>query len=143
MKDNKKILRQAVFDALDGNVTYDGNPIPVYDEKNDNEPIYILLSNQQEFDDNTSDAFITRSTLDYEVVEQTGYSVSKDAIDDINDQILTIIFPTPSTTGLTMPTGFQFLNLRRESSRSLAFEISATESIIRNITTITATIVQQ
>lgn len=143
MKDTKKILRQAVFDALDGNVTYDGNPIPVYDEKNDNEPIYILLSNQQEFDDNTSDAFITRSTLDYEVVEQTGYSVSKDAIDDINDQILTIIFPTPSTTGLTMPTGFQFLNLRRESSRSLAFEISATESIIRNITTITATIVQQ
>jgi len=143
MRDTKKILRHAVYNALSGNVTYDGNPIPVYDEKNDNEPIYILLSNQQEFDDNTSDAFITRSTLDYEVVEQTGYSVSKDAIDDINDQILTIIFPTPSTTGLTMPTGFQFLNLRRESSRSLAFEISATESIIRNITTITATIVQQ
>lgn len=143
MKDTKKILRIAVMNALDGEITIDGNIIPVHDEKNENEAIYILLSNQQEFDDNTSDVFITRSTLDFEVVEKTGYSVSKDTIDDINDQVLTILIPTPSTNGLTAPTGFQFLNVRRESSRTLAMEISATQTIIRNITTITATITQQ
>lgn len=142
MKDTKKILRHAVLNALDGNITYDGNNVPVYDEKNENENIYILLSNQQEFDDNPDGSFITRSTIDYEVVQKSGYSVSKDAIDDINEQILEILIPTQGTTGLTIPSGFQFHNVKRESSRSLAFEISPTESIVRNITTI-STIIQQ
>lgn len=142
MKDTKKILRHAVFNALDGNITLNGNPVPVYDEKNGNESVYILLSNQQEFDDSPDGSFITRSTIDYEVVQQTGFSVSKDAIDDINEQILDIIIPTQGTTGLTIPTGFQFHHVKRESSRSLAFEISPTESIVRNITTI-STIIQE
>lgn len=142
MKDTKRILRQAIFNALDGNITLNGNPVPVYDEKNENENVYILLSNQQEFDDSPDGSFITRSTIDYEVVQQTGYSVSKDDIDDINEQILEILIPTQGTTGLTIPSGFQFHNVKRESSRSLAFEISPTESIVRNITTI-STIIQQ
>ena len=142
MKDTKKILRHAVFNALDGNITYEGNNIPVYDEKNENENIYILLSNQQEFDDSPDGSFITRSTIDYEVVQQTGFSVSKDAIDDINEQILEIIIPNQGETGLTIPSGCQFHIVKRESSRSIAFEISPTESIVRNITTI-STIIQQ
>lgn len=142
MKDTKRILRQAIFNALDGQITLNGETVPVYDEKNENESVYILLSNQQEFDDSPDGSFITRSTIDYEVVQQTGYSVSKDDIDDINEQILEIIIPTQSTTGLTIPTGFQFHSVRRESSRSIAFEISPTESIVRNITTI-STIIQE
>lgn len=143
MKDTKKILRHAVFNALNGNITYDGNNVPVYDEKNENEDIYILLSNQQETNEDTDSYFMTRSTIDYEVVCRTGFSVSKDAIDDINEDILEILIPTQNTTGLTIPSGFQFLNVRRESSRTLSLEISPTESIVRNITTISATIIQQ
>lgn len=143
MKETKKIIRQAIFDAIDGQVVVNSVTIPVYDEKNDGENIYILLSNQQEADDNTSDTFITRSTIDIEVVQQTGYSVSKDDIDDITEQILEIVIPTPNTHGLTEPTGIQILNVRRESSRSLAMEISISETIIRNITTISATIIQK
>jgi hypothetical protein len=143
VKETKKILRQAIYDALDGQITINSEAVPVYDEKNTGESIYILLSNQQETDDNTSDVFITLSTIDIEVVQQTGYSVSKDDIDDITDQMLEILIPTPSSNGLTAPTGFQFNHVRRESSRSLAFEISPTESIIRNITTISTIITQQ
>lgn len=143
MKETKKILRIAIKDALDGNITIGGEAVPIHDEKSDGENIYILLSNQQETDDNTSDVFITVSTIDIEVVQQTGYSISKDDIDDITDQMLEILIPTPSTNGLTAPSGFIFHNVRRESSRSLAFEISPTESIIRNITTISTTITQQ
>lgn len=142
MRDTKKILRHAVFNALDGQITLNGGTVPVYDEKNENESVYILLSNQQEFDDNPDGSFITRSTIDYEVVQQTGYSVSKDDIDDINEQILEILIPTQNTTGMTIPSGFQFHSVRRESSRSLTLEISPTESIVRNITTI-STIIQE
>jgi hypothetical protein len=142
MKDTKRILRQAIFNALDGQITLNGETVPVYDEKNENESVYILLSNQQEFDDSPDGSFITRSTIDYEVVQQTGYSVSKDDIDDINEQILEILIPSQGTTGLTIPSGFQFHNVKRESSRSIAFEISPTESIVRNITTI-STIIQE
>jgi hypothetical protein len=142
LKDTKKILRQAIFNALDGQITLNGETVPVYDEKNENESVYILLSNQQEFDDSPDGSFITRSTIDYEVVQQTGYSVSKDDIDDINEQILEILIPSQGTTGLTIPSGFQFHNVKRESSRSIAFEISPTESIVRNITTI-STIIQE
>lgn len=143
MKETKKIIRQAIYDAINGNITIGSTTIPVSDEKNDNDNLYILLSSQQEVDDNTSDTFITSSTIDIEVVQQTGYSVSKDDIDDITEQILEIIIPTPMTNGLTAPTGIQIMNVRRESSRSLAMEISATETIIRNITTISATIIQK
>lgn len=136
----------AVYNALNGNITYNLNGVPVFDEKRkitDTSKMFILLSTQQESDDDTSDAFITDSSIDIEVQHRSGFEVSKDAIDDISDQILQIIMPTPQTNGLTAPSGFQITLVRRISTVTRQFQITDANTIIAKIIRITCKIVQQ
>jgi hypothetical protein len=112
MRSTKKVMRSVIYQALNGQVNV-GGVVPVYDEKrpdNSTADVYILLSTQQETELNTQDTFITESSIDIEVCQNTGAAVSKDKIDDIENNILTILMPTPGTDG----TGFRgSLGLRR------------------------------
>jgi hypothetical protein len=143
MKDTQKPLRMAMFNLLSGAIAYDGNTVGVYDEMNDNDDVYILLSTQQETFDETSDTFITRSTINLEVVAKTGTTVSKDVLDDISDDIYTLLRPTTSTTGLVNPSGFQIHNVFRESATTQVLQVSPTQSILRKLITIVVTITEQ
>jgi hypothetical protein len=143
MKDTQKPLRHAMFNLLSGAITYDGNAVGVYDEMNDSDDIYIVLSTQQETFDETSDTFITRSAITLEIVAKTGTTVSKDIVDDISDDIYTLLRPTTSTTGLVNPSGFQINNVFRESANTQVLQITATQSIVRKLITIVVTITEQ
>ncbi len=146
MRDTQKPLRHAVYNLLNGAITYDGNTIPVFDEKKkatSNANLFILLSTQQETDDNTSDAFITDSSIDIEINHTTEFEVSKDAIDDVANQILSLILPTPTTDGLTAPEGFQFTLVRRTSSISRNYDMGFSDTLIAKIITVSVKIVQQ
>ena len=145
MRDTQKILRSVIYNALNGAVNVSG-VIPVYDEKRpatSTSSVYILLSTQQEQDNSTSDAFITLSTIDIEVCQDTESEVSKDVIDDVGNEVLTVLFPTAFTYGITQPSNMQVMNLNRDRTITRAFEISPTKSILRKIITISATMVQQ
>lgn len=145
MKDTQKILRHAVFNALNGNLTYDGNNVPVYDEKkpdNVTAKFFVLLSTQQEVDENTHDTFITLSTIDLEIIHKTGSGVTKDAIDNVSELLLQILLPTPVTFGIEGNADFQMTDIRRERTVTRVLEISPTESIIRKIITISSRFVQ-
>ena len=51
MRDTKKILRHAIFNALDGQITYNSVAVPVVDEKIRNSApsdLFIVLSTQSE-----------------------------------------------------------------------------------------------
>lgn len=144
MRDTQKILRAAVYNALNGTVNV-GGVIPVYDEKRPSTStasVYILLSTQQETSNDTQDAFITISSIDIEICQDTGSEVSKDTIDDISNEVLVILMPTRENSGLVSPSNMQILNLDRRTI-TRAFEISPTQSILRKIITLSATIVQQ
>jgi len=146
MRDTKKILRYAIYNALSGNVSYNSANVPVYDEKkkvSSTDNIYILLSTQQETSDNTFSAFMNNSSIDLEVYHKTGSEVSKDIMDDVSNTILEVIFPTPSTVGITQPSGFEIMNLEMASSITRTLEVSETQSILRTIIKITAQIIQQ
>jgi len=142
LKDTMKPLRHAVFNLLDGELSYDSNPVNVYDELNDTDDIYVLLSTQQEVFDETSDCFITRSSIAIEVVAKTESSVSKDIIDDVSDQIYQLLRPTTSTTGLVDPSGFSIQNVQRENALTQVLQITPTQSVLRKILNIVVTIVQ-
>lgn len=145
MRDTQKPLRAAVYQALGGNVNV-GGVIPVFDEKKSvtsSAKLYILLSTQQEVNSDTMDTFMTQSFLDIEVCQQSGSEVSKDDIDDVSDAVYAILFPSPYQSGLTNPSLMQIQNLRREKTITRALEISATESILRKIITVSALIIQQ
>lgn len=140
MKDPDKILRHAIFNILNGSVSKG-----VYDEKRPSTStsnMYVLLSTQQQVENDTSDAFMTDCTIDIEVCQMTGSEVSKDEIDDLAEEVMEILFPTAWTDELSA-SGVQIQNLRRIRSITRALEISPTESILRKILTIQAIIVQQ
>lgn len=105
--------------------------------------VYILLSTQQEVENNDDSSFTTQSLIDIEVCQRTGASVSKDVIDDVEELLTNILQPTPITDGITDPSLIQILNFKRVRSLSRALEISPTESILRNIVTFQADIIQQ
>lgn len=147
MKDTKKILRTAIYNALSGNITYDSVAVPVFDEKAPDGNTYdrfIILSTQQEtsFDRNSS-VWITNSSIDIEIYDKTQSESSKDAVNDIYEDVLEIIFPTVSTIGITIPSGFEFQEGFRESSVTQSIEISGTQSVMIERMRLVFTIVQQ
>jgi hypothetical protein len=149
MKDTKKILRLALFNALNGNVTYNNNPVVMYEEKlpsGVSPDMFILLSNQQETssDDNDS-CFITKSSIDIEIVHKTGSDLSKDDIDDVYEQLMEILIPKPFTLGgwVIVQEGFIFHNPYRESCITNTVVISETETVITERLKIVFTITQK
>lgn len=143
-----KILRPAVYNALNGQVSYNGQSVPVYDKKRRvNSPrgnLFIILGSQREADDpQTSDAFITDSQIDIEIWQTTEFEVSEDPIDDVSDQVLQIIIPEPWSNGLGVQDHWQIQNVRRISAVVNYEGVTQTETVIVKTITIAAQIVQQ
>lgn len=140
------ILRHACNDLLNGSLSWQGTNVPVSDEKKklgDNVNLFVTFGTQQESEDNTSDAFITDSSIDIQIQQNSGFEVSKDGIDTVSNQIMEILMPTPMTDGFFTYNNFQITCVRRERAISRNFSITDSESIVAKIITITCKIVQQ
>lgn len=146
MRDTQKILRSAIFQALNNTVVVNSATIPVFDEirsVSSTANLFILLSTQQETQNDTDDTFMTLSSIDIEVVHKSGASVSKDVMDDVGNAILTILFPSAWNEGIVQPSLMEIKNLRRDRTITRVVELSPTETVLRKIITISATIIQQ
>ncbi|MGN6436874.1 MAG: hypothetical protein ACTHMM_10090 [Agriterribacter sp.] len=143
MIDPGKYIRKAFFSALDGHVIYDGKVIPVFDTFSDEDEgkFQIMLTNQT--GSNTSDKqhFTGDHTLVIDIVTKTKGSGNKEIADNIAEQITQIIQPTRTTTGLTIDTPFQLLNLRLQNSSYLE-EGTKSHFIVRKLLTYAFRIVQ-
>jgi hypothetical protein len=135
MIDVHKKVRKAYYEALNGQLTYDGSPVSVWDEKAEatTNNIYVLLSTQTATDTSTFSSFDTQTTILIDIVSKSQDRVSKDVLDEVAQQILTIILPTVTTNGLPAQSGVQILNVRKESDNYLPVQLSATGSIIRRL----------
>jgi len=137
----------AVYNRINGNLTYNSANVPVYDEKKKvghTAKIYIILSTQQETPTESNDCtWITLSTIDIEVIARTEFEVSKDMIDDIADDIQDLLLPTKFTEGYSVPSGFEFANPRFTNTITQTLQISETESILRKILKFEVQIVEQ
>jgi len=129
MKDTKKILRLAIFNALSGVIS-----VPVFEEKmpsGNTANMFVLLMNQQETsEENNDQCFITKSSIDIEINQKTETEVSKDDVDDLYQEIMEILLPDTQSVGLTIPIGFQFQNAFRESCVTQTVVLSETETVI-------------
>lgn len=146
MRDTMMVLRHAIADLLDGNLSWQGVNVPVSDEKRrlgDDAVMYVTFGTQQETPDNTSDAFITDSTIDIEIIHKTEFEVSKDGLDTVANQILEILLPTPQTDGFMVQNLFQITCVQRQSSITRNFSITDSKSVVAKIITISCKIVQQ
>ena len=143
MRDVSKPFRLAVFNCLNGNLS----GVPVYDEKQKvtgTDTLFVLLSTQQQVpDEDISEAWISRASIDLEVQQKTGSEVSKDAIDDVSNSILELLLPVPWVAGVVTPSGLQFCNAKCDSLISRNLSISETDSVIAKIIRFSVQVIQQ
>jgi hypothetical protein len=147
MRDAQYPLRLAIFGVLNGILTYNGQPVKLYDEKKkvgQNDNVYVLMGTQLStpIDDNDS-CWITDETIDLEFLHRTEFEVTKDFIDGMTNQACGLLMPDKLTAALPNPTlmQIQYFDLRRAVTRSV--EISPTETIIAKIITFGCKVIQQ
>lgn len=147
MKNTQKPFRLAIWNALNGFVTYNAQNIPISDHKKaatDSTKIYITFGRQTETPTERNDsAFITQSTIDILIHSKTFSMVSSDTVNDIADQILELLLTTPQINGFTEPLGFQVQNIELQFSELGNLQVLPADFALTQLLTITAQIVQQ
>lgn len=146
MRNTQKPFRLVIFNALNGHITYGGNPVHFFDERktaSEQADIYVTFGSQSErvIEENDS-CFITQSTIKLAVVAKSFSEISKDIINDISDSILLLLLPNTQTNGFTDPSGMQIQNIKLlDSETGIIFQ--STNFTLTQTITLTAQIVQQ
>lgn len=133
-KDAERVFRTAIFNALDGAITYNGTTIPVYDEfASDTAPnLFIVLGNQYADDRRNFAKFVTGSVIVIDIVHHQNRAMTKDVVDAVSNSIKAVLMPSISGTGLTLEAGFSINNLYRETASYLS-EQNNTKWVLRKI----------
>lgn len=125
MNDVGEAVRKGFYDALDGQVTIEGAPIPIVDEKLDlnitEHDLYMLIGGQQAGAFNTKTTWAKEVDLNITIVNRRKATNSKTIIENIADQMLQILFPTRTTFGLSVDAPFN-LSYVKYVSESYTFE---------------------
>ena len=135
MIDVQAKIREAYYTALNGQLTYDASPVPVVDDKledDQNDTLYVVMSTQTAVDDSPFGKFDHETTMLLDIVYCPQDTVSKDVVDNVAQQIFNIILPTPETHGLTA-TGVQITNVTVENDSYLSFVLSNSRSVMRRL----------
>lgn len=133
-QDPERVYRKAVYNALDGNVTYNGTVVPVYDEfASDTAPnLFIVLGNQYGDDRRNYAKFVTGSVIVIDIVHHQNRGMTKDVVDTVSNSIKNILLPSLGAFGISVDAGFSVNNLYRETSSYLS-EQNNTKWVIRKI----------
>jgi len=148
MKDASGAFRKAVWMALNGNLVsaFDGSntPVAVYDGQvtTTNDSLYVLMGSERTTNETNRTRFVTRCTMVLEVIHRSEYAVDSRVLDDISQQMMQILLPTPQTSGLVPQDDFQFVALQLESGNKLNLTLSPVSSINRKILTLSCRVVQ-
>jgi hypothetical protein len=138
MVDVNKAVRYAIGAALDGNLTYDGSPVPVVDDAvnlQQNTTMYVVLSSQTAVETSSFAKFDHECTLQLDITHKSVYAASKDGVDDLAQQIFTILQPTPTTNGLVSQSGVHFTDLEKATDNYLSFVLNDIGPVVRRIIT--------
>lgn len=128
MNDAGQAIRKAYFDALNEQVNNPGNPgnfVPIVDEKLDlgitEHDLYMLIGGQGGTVNGVKGMWAKELDISITVVNRRKATSSKTLIEDICDQMLTILFPTRTTNGLTVASPFK-LTYARLLNENYAFD---------------------
>lgn len=144
MKDTGRIIRKGIFQALNGNISYNAANVPIFDLAPTEAPgsHYIMLRNGDEATDANNDRFVTIGSVLIDVATILQTTVTNEIVEDLCDQVLEILLPTPQTFGITLEAGFNLTDLKRESANYLPMLQTDTGKIVRKILRLTYRIQQ-
>jgi hypothetical protein len=147
MKDPIKFIKDAYFNALDGNITYNGSTIPVYDEEADETggDYYIIISTITDADFPNKGKFMNDVEVLIDVVSQNNWRVDlvKQIVDSITAKILNEIIPSIGTTSLIENADFQIVDVRKASTQHVPVIDTGTKKIVRRLTRFTQLIIEK
>lgn len=147
MKDPVKFIKDAYYNLLKNNITYNGSIIDVYDEEADpaGNSYYIIVSTVTDTDQPVKTKFFTDTQIVIDVVTLLDYQMTKqkEIVDVICGKIMNLVLPTPDTTGIADTTDFQVISVRRESSNHLPVLDTGTKKVVRRILRFTQTVVEK
>lgn len=98
MNDVKTDLQGAYYTLLNGNITYSGSTISVYDIMNvpqDPDYPHILITDYTQIDDSDKSSFGEEITVDLEIIDRATQRASRSGIFSIVNQIKNIIRVRP------------------------------------------------
>lgn len=118
-------LRKGYFTAWNNSVVIDTDPIPIVDEKLDENiteaDLYILLGAQSETAQDNKTYFAAEVDLVVTVVNRRKATNTKTLVEQVVNQMLTIIFPTKNTNTLSIESPYN-LTYAKAISGEYAFE---------------------
>lgn len=119
MKNPAKAIRQALFTALDGAVTYSGSPVPVYTVIPSNPgSLYIWITGFTGVDEMTKDSHGGTYTIQVQTVMTTGNYPDKDPMLEVSSDVNQILIPSPGDT-LDLSPDFEMISLVAEDIREM------------------------
>ena len=143
MKDCSNNIRTRYLAILNGNISYNGRNVPVYgnDTFETMPENYVIIGDITETADNNNQLFVSGADVVIDIFSEQYMTRNNSIIDDIADQILTLLIPT---TGVQdMGDGeFQIYAKARTSSRYLTMQ-EGNNFINRKILIINNSIIQK
>lgn len=108
MIDIGQILRKAYVSALSGQITIEGNEISIVDEKldtqiNENDTYIMVMDQIEDMQSNqVKDHFSNECLLRLQIVTQSRATNTRELIESVATQILTILFPSKAVCTLQL-----------------------------------------
>jgi hypothetical protein len=138
----------AIHAVINGNVTYNDQPIYFYDEKKKvgrTDKVYGLYGTQQSTrgEDMNDSTWITEEKIDIEILHKSEFEVTKDFIDEASDQIYELLMPSRLNAALPDPTLMLIQHFELDQALTRAVEVSPTETIVSKIMTFSCKMIQQ
>ena len=147
MKDPIKFIKSAYYTALNGQITYNGSTIPVYDEEADETggDYYIIISTVVDADLPNKGKFMNDVEVLIDVVSQNNWRVDlvKQIVDAITAKILNRVIPSIGTTNLIENADFQIVDVRKSASQHVPILDTGTKKIVRRLTRFTQIIIEK
>jgi uncharacterized protein YoxC len=143
MKDCSNNIRVQYLSKLSGNITYGGKSVPVYgtDTFQTVPQNYIIIGDITETADNNNQLFVTEADVVIDIFSEQYMTRNNSIIDDIADQILTLLIPTTGVQDIG-DAEFQIYAKARTSSRYLTMQ-EGNNFINRKILIINNSIIQK
>jgi uncharacterized protein YoxC len=143
MKDCSNNIRVQYLSKLSGNITYGGKSVPVYgtDSFQTVPQNYIIIGDITETADNNNQLFMTEADVVIDIFSEQYMTRNNSIIDDIADQILTLLIPTTGVQDMG-DAEFQIYAKARTSSRYLTMQ-EGNNFINRKILIINNSIIQK
>jgi hypothetical protein len=110
MRDVGRDIRKAYYTVLNESVFIEGAPIPIVDEKLDQQisehDLYMLIGGQTENGTDNKTHWVREVDLVITVINRRKATNTKTVIEDISNQIMQIVFPAKNQTSISVASPF-------------------------------------